>query len=55
MTQETINTVVTMDTIAGLVVFGALAIFGLYKLIDYLWFCHKARRDDHDGFGNPLK
>lgn len=55
MAQETINTIVTIDTIAGLVVFGALAIFGLYKLIGYLWFCHKARRGDHDEFNNPLK
>lgn len=48
MTQETVNTVVTMDTIAELVVFAVLVIFGLYKLIDYLWFCHKAGRRKRD-------
>jgi len=48
VSQETVNTVVTMDTIAELVVFAALVIFGLYKLIDYLWFCHKASRGERD-------
>ena len=56
MSQETINTVVTMDTIAELVVVVVLVVFGICKLIDYIWFCRKAGRGEHGRDGNnPLE
>ena len=55
--QELINLSVTIEIIVGLVAIGALAVYGIYKLIDYLWFCHKLKgREDVDTFEkNPLK
>lgn len=50
MTQETINSFVEMDIILGVIVAILLGVFFIYKLVDYLIFCHRLEENEKDTF-----
>lgn len=46
LTQQFINTYVTIEVIIGIASVSILALYALYKFIDYLWFRHKLNKSE---------
>ena len=53
--QELINKYVTIDIIIGIIALLFIVVYGGYKFISYLWFCHQLKDSEKDTFEkNPL-
>ena len=50
MTQEAINSFVEIDVILGGIIVILLGVFFIYKLVDYLIFCHRLKESEKDTF-----
>ena len=50
MTQQAINNVVAWDMILGAILLIVLVLYGVYKLVDYLIFCHRLKQNEIDTF-----
>ena len=56
LSQQFINTYVTIEVIIGIASVSILALYALYKVIDYLWFRRKLNKSKEQDFRpkNPL-
>jgi hypothetical protein len=50
MTQQEINNFVAWDVILGAILLIVLVLYGVYKLVDYIIFCHRLKENEKDTF-----